>query len=79
MRSGGRTAGGLVTEQTRGQGRESLTDNAEFTAPALALAAESPHRLIYATEELRTPWHISGTAQVTIRMSSSKPGANLTV
>ena len=79
LRAGGRTSGGLVTEQARGQGRESLTDNAEFTAPALALAAEAPHRLIYATEELRTPWHISGTAQVTIRMSSSKPAANLSV
>jgi X-Pro dipeptidyl-peptidase len=79
LRSGGRTAGGLTTGRQRGQGRETLTDNVEFGAQALALAAESPHRLIYSTEELKTPWHLSGTAQVTIRLASSKPAANLSV
>ncbi len=59
--------------------RETLTDNVEFAAPALALAPESTHRLLYATPELTAPVHISGTARVTIHMASSTPAANLSV
>jgi X-Pro dipeptidyl-peptidase len=61
------------------QGIETLTDNVEFGAPALALAAESPHRLLYATPALTEPVHISGTARITLRLASSKPAANLSV
>ena len=58
---------------------ETLTDNVEFAAPALALAAESPHRLLYATPELTAPVHISGTPRITVRLASSKAAANLSV
>jgi X-Pro dipeptidyl-peptidase len=58
---------------------ETLVDNVEFAAPALALAAESPHRLLYATPELTAPVHISGTARITITVASSTPAANLSV
>ncbi len=79
---GGATIGGLepagpilaVKDVT-----ERLTDNVEFAAPALATAASSPHRLLYATAELTAPVHISGTPRVTIRMAASKPAANLSV
>jgi X-Pro dipeptidyl-peptidase len=60
-------------------GRETLVDNVEFGAPALAAAATSPHRLLYATPELSAPVHISGTARVTVRMAANKPAANLSV
>lgn len=60
-------------------GTEKLIDNVEFTAPALALANESPNRLIYATGELTEPVHISGTVNVTLKLASSKPAANLSV
>jgi X-Pro dipeptidyl-peptidase len=76
---GGRTAGGLVRAAAGGQGRETLIDNVEFGAPALALAAESPHRLIFATPELTSPVHVSGVPRVTIRLASNKPAANLSV
>jgi X-Pro dipeptidyl-peptidase len=56
-----------------------LIDNVEFPAPALALANSSPHRLLYATPELTDSVHISGTVNVTLRLASSKPAANLSV
>ena len=58
---------------------ETLTDNVEFAAPALAAAATSPHRLLYATPELTAPVHISGTPRITIRLASNKAAANLSV
>jgi X-Pro dipeptidyl-peptidase len=77
---GGLTRGELLTAPPAGKrGTEKLIDNVELSAPQLALAADSPHRLIYATPELTVPVHISGTAQITLRLASSKPAANLSV
>jgi len=58
---------------------ETLVDNVEFDGPTLALAADSPHRLIYATRELTAPVHISGTPRITVRLASTRPAANLSV
>jgi X-Pro dipeptidyl-peptidase len=76
---GGAAIGELSLVAGPKQGSETLTDNVEFGAPALALAAESPHRLLYATPELTQPVHISGIPRITIRLASSKPAANLSV
>jgi X-Pro dipeptidyl-peptidase len=77
--TGGAARGGLAVTATPKQGIESLTDNVEFAAPALALAEQSPHRLLYATPALADAVHISGTARITLRLASSKPAANLSV
>ncbi len=77
--AGGRTTGGLLTKRMPKQGREELVDDVTFDAPTLAKAADSANRLIYATPELTAPVHVSGTARVTIRLSSSAPAANLSV
>ena len=82
--AGGRAIGGLAPASssqraTGGAARESLTDNVELGGPALAMAASSPHRLLYATTELTAPVHVSGTPRVTVRLASSKPAANLSV
>lgn len=58
---------------------QTFTDNVEFGAPSLARAEGSPHRLLYATPVLSAPVHLSGTAQVTVRLSSSAAAANLSV
>ena len=79
---GGLTRGQLVTAPPppgTKPGTEKLIDNVEFAAPALALASESPHRLLYATPELTESVHISGTVNVTLRLASSKPAVNLSV
>lgn len=76
--AGGRTAGAL-TLGGRGAGRETLVDNVEFNGAALAKATDSPNRLLYATPVLSAPVHLSGKAQIRIRLASSKQAANLSV
>jgi X-Pro dipeptidyl-peptidase len=79
VRGGGDAVGGLALDRQAQQKREKLTDNVEQSGAALAAAATSPHRLIYATPELTTPVHLSGTSRVKVRIASSKPAANLSV
>lgn len=75
---GGNGIGTLGTGASS-SGLEKLVDNVDSSGAALARAPQSPHRLIYATPELTAPVHISGTARVKLRMSSSKPATNLSV
>jgi X-Pro dipeptidyl-peptidase len=79
LRSGGAARGGLDFAAPPKQGTEKLIDDVAQGGPALALAASSPNRLLYATAELTAPVHISGTATVTVTLASSKPAANLSV
>lgn len=59
---------------------EKWTDEASITAEHLAAnpMSESPHRLVYLTEELNEGVRISGTPEIRIRASINKPAANLT-
>lgn len=76
---GGASMGALTTTAVAGQGSESLTDDVQQSGTSLAIAASSKHRLVYATPILTQPVHISGTARVSITLSSSKSAANLSV
>ena len=67
INAGGKTAG------------ERLIDDVSMSAGDLAMAPTSNNRLLYATPELKDSLHLSGTTLVTIRMSSSKRAANLSV
>ncbi|MGB7343427.1 MAG: Xaa-Pro dipeptidyl-peptidase [Pirellulaceae bacterium] len=58
-------------------GKETLIDNFSFSGESLAQAEHTEHRLIYVTAELKEPLHLSGLANLKIRMASSKPAANL--
>ncbi|MBI1335240.1 MAG: Xaa-Pro dipeptidyl-peptidase [Armatimonadetes bacterium] len=75
----GEAVGSLSTQAVGAKGDESLTDDVDISAPDMALADASPNRLIFATPELKAPVHLSGYAQVTLRLASSKPAANLSV
>ncbi|MCW3814326.1 Xaa-Pro dipeptidyl-peptidase [Micromonospora sp. DR5-3] len=80
LKPGGNTTGELTSLARPGSGVESLVDAGNTACNAGALATTvSDHRLLYATPELTAPVHISGTAEVTLRMSASKPAANLSV
>jgi X-Pro dipeptidyl-peptidase len=84
LEPGGSSRGGLTVSASSGQGAtrqtsETVIDNVAFAGAALAKAEQSPNRLLYSTAELTTPVHLSGTALVTVRLSSSKPAANLSV
>ena len=58
---------------------EGLADDVAQTGAALAAAAASPNRLLYATSELAKDVHLSGVATVTIRVAANAPAANLSV
>lgn len=77
--SGAPQRGSLSLERAPDQGVERLVDNFSFSGSALAQAEWTEHRLIYVTPVLSEPIHLSGTPQVSIRLSSSAAAANLSV
>ena len=77
--AGGDSVGSLSLDAPQKQGSAKLVDDVSFSGSALAAAARSPHRLLYATAVLTDTVHISGTPRVTLRLASSKPAANLTI
>lgn len=76
---GAPATGGLVAVKPGNQPDETLVDNFSFTGSALAQAEITDHRLLFLTEPLREDLHLSGLTSVSIRLSSSKPAANLSV
>ncbi|MDA1027719.1 MAG: Xaa-Pro dipeptidyl-peptidase [Bacteroidetes bacterium] len=79
LKAGGVQTGGLTVDKTSGQENETLVDNVSFTGQILASAENTNHRLLYATDKLTSDLHLSGTAEISIRLASSKPAANLSV
>ena len=75
----GNAVGSLGLTSSKNQKKEKLIDDVSFSGSALALAARSPHRLLFATAPLTDTVHISGTSRITLRIAFSKPAANLTV
>ncbi|RMB60900.1 Xaa-Pro dipeptidyl-peptidase [Dokdonia sinensis] len=59
--------------------KESFVDNYTITTKDMMKTPASAQRLLYTTPVLDEDLHISGTPQVTISISSSKPAANLSV
>ncbi|WP_425589994.1 Xaa-Pro dipeptidyl-peptidase [Flagellimonas algarum] len=58
---------------------EKISDNYSFSGAALAQAEVTDHRLLYVSPVLSKDVHISGVPRVSIRLSSSKAAANLSV
>ncbi|MEU8037757.1 Xaa-Pro dipeptidyl-peptidase [Streptosporangium sp. NPDC049078] len=74
------TAGVLTADKTR-QGKpvtETIVDDASKRALALADAVTSPNRLAYKSGALTDAVRLSGTPQVSLRMSFGQPAANVT-
>jgi X-Pro dipeptidyl-peptidase len=71
--------GDLSPQKVPNQRMETLADNFSFSGETLAKAEWTQHRLIYVTAALTKPVHISGTPKFRIKLSSSKPAANLSV
>jgi len=78
-RAGGLEVGALAVDATADTARETLADDVAKSGAALAKAAKSPHRLLYALPALAQPLHLSGTATLKIRVASDMPAANLSV
>lgn len=76
---GAPNTGGLNTKKASNHGSETLVDDYRISGASLAKAEQNKHRLLYVTPKLAKDIHISGTAKVTVTLSSSKPAANLSV
>ena len=79
LNSGAPGQGGLSTEQSLGQGNETLTDNFSFGGAALAAAEFTEHRLLFVTPKLKQNLHLSGTPRITIKLAADRPAVNLSV
>jgi X-Pro dipeptidyl-peptidase len=69
----------LPSGERAGGPLETLVDDVAFSGADLAQAQRSPHRLLYRTEELRTPLHVSGTPEISLRLAADRPAVNLSV
>lgn len=80
LHNGGNSHGGLrAFPASKQQGVEKLIDNVEESGSKLAQAKQSKHRLLYISQELAAPLHISGTPKLSIRVAANKKAANLSV
>lgn len=79
LQTGGNAAGALSSTKAKTKATETLTDNVNLSGAELAQAKNSENRLLYITPTLTEPMHLSGVAKVTVKLSSSKPAANLSV
>jgi X-Pro dipeptidyl-peptidase len=54
---------------------EKIVDDSSIDATVLVAAAQSPNRLVYRTEVLTQPVHISGIPSVSLNLSFNRPAA----
>ena len=79
-RAGGKGRGALeMSPAAKEQGVETLTDNVKESGAELAKADKSKHRLLYVSDALQAPLHLSGTLRLTIRVAADEPAVNLSV
>jgi len=79
LNSNGANNGELLLEFSSKTKQLSLTDNAKIEGKKLVLAENQENRLLFLTPVLERDIRISGTPRITIRLSSNKPAANLSV
>lgn len=72
-------AGELNLMPVENQGTETLVDNYSFDGASLAQAELTKHRLLFVSPELKEDLHLSGVPEITIKLASNKPAANLSV
>ena len=75
--AGGNTTGALSSVAPPAAGREKLVD--DVSCQPGNFVTSGPQRLLYSTQTLTAPLHLSGTPKVKVRMAASKAAANLSV
>lgn len=79
LAGGGNSIGVLSNSANTISATETLIDNVAFSGAQLAESPSSPHRLLYATPELKSALHLSGAPRISLRLAANKPAANLSV
>jgi X-Pro dipeptidyl-peptidase len=75
----GNGLGVLALTDSGERGISEVVDDVSLTGAALAQAASSSSRLLYATPEFTQDVHLSGVTTVTIRVAANATAANLSV
>ncbi len=68
-----------LTRGDAAQGMATLSDDVSQNGQSLSDFAPNAARLLYVTPRLQTPLHLSGVTRVSMRLSSDKPAANVSV
>lgn len=76
---GGNAQGDLSLRQNKMIAKERLIDDVSIAGDSLARLTSSDNRLLYQTPVLTKDLHLSGLAEVKVKMASSKPACNLSV
>ncbi len=79
LSSTSKNEGILAVEKGKKQGKLTLVDDYNFSGDSLAQLKSSNHRLLFVTPVLKEDLHLSGLSKLNIKVSSSKPTANLSV
>ena len=79
LSAGGNSAGGLTVEAPAEATQEKLVDDVAIKGSELATMQSSNNRLLYVTPTLTNPIHLSGTTNISIKLASDQPAANLSV
>ena len=79
LTKGAPKTGSLTTSKPKKQGKETLVDDYTIIGKELAMAENSNHRLLFVSPILTNDLHISGVPKITVKLSSSKAAANLSV
>jgi X-Pro dipeptidyl-peptidase len=77
--SSGGTGVGELSFRAAPNERETFADSVTYSGSELAIQPQSSSRLLYATPAFTDTVHLSGAPQVTLRIASSAPAANLSV
>ena len=70
---------GQLTVATTSESQQTILDNFNIKGSTLASSEASENRLLFATAPFKEAVHISGTPKLTIRLSSNRAAANLSV
>ncbi len=71
--------GRMGLSQQPNQGTSVLVDNVSFDGQSLSGAEWTQHRLLYTTPQLQEAVHLSGEAEITVRVAANAPAMNLSV
>ncbi len=79
LQNGSNNNGALSLQPLKGSVPDTLTDDYHYSGAELCGEKYNEHRLLFVSPTLKEDIRISGIPQVTIRLSSSKVAANLSV
>ncbi|MDP5229403.1 MAG: Xaa-Pro dipeptidyl-peptidase, partial [Cellulophaga sp.] len=79
LKNGAPNFGKLETKASKNRNPETIFDDYTIDAATMVQTGNSNNRLLFLTPTLKSSIHISGVAQLKIKLALSKPAANLSV